>query len=350
MRAAESARTTHGARRRPTPAATSPACSSARSPERTSASCCTRASSSRCPVLGRQPLHPEVAEVAAGSFHAKEPPAIRGGGYVVEALEAALWALDEDADLRGRRAARRQPRRRRRHDRRRSSGSSPARSTASTRSRRAGGAGRHGRPDRRARRRALRARGPSRCRRPGALTRRSGAPPASRTPGDSYWVLDGQLLAGPYPGAPKKAEAAAKLDAFLDAGVTCFVDLTEEGEGPPLHPYAAPARARSPRPRALRVTHLRLPDPRRRRSDARGRCARSSTRSGSRSTKARRSTSTAGAASGAPARSSGACWWRTACRADDVLDRLAALRVGTERRQRASPETPEQRRFVVAWK
>lgn len=41
----------------------------------------------------RQPLDPEVAEVAAGSFRAKEPPQIVGSGYVVAALEAALWAL-----------------------------------------------------------------------------------------------------------------------------------------------------------------------------------------------------------------------------------------------------------------
>lgn len=40
-------------------------------------------------------------------------------------------------------------------------------------------------------------------------------------------MLDGRLLAGPYPGASKKAEAAAMLETFLDAGVTCFVDLTE---------------------------------------------------------------------------------------------------------------------------
>lgn len=41
----------------------------------------------------REPLHPEVAEVARGSFRAKDPPAVRGGGYAVHALEAALWAL-----------------------------------------------------------------------------------------------------------------------------------------------------------------------------------------------------------------------------------------------------------------
>jgi ADP-ribosylglycohydrolase len=38
-------------------------------------------------------LVPEVDEVAAGSFKVREPPEIRGSGYVVESLEAALWAL-----------------------------------------------------------------------------------------------------------------------------------------------------------------------------------------------------------------------------------------------------------------
>jgi ADP-ribosyl-[dinitrogen reductase] hydrolase len=38
-------------------------------------------------------LHPKVAAVAAGSFLDKRPPQIRGGGYIVDALEAALWAL-----------------------------------------------------------------------------------------------------------------------------------------------------------------------------------------------------------------------------------------------------------------
>jgi ADP-ribosyl-[dinitrogen reductase] hydrolase len=42
----------------------------------------------------------EVAEVAAGSFRRKQPPAIRGGGYVVHSLEAALWAFDGAADFR----------------------------------------------------------------------------------------------------------------------------------------------------------------------------------------------------------------------------------------------------------
>ena len=39
------------------------------------------------------PLCAEIASVAAGSFKSKEPPEIRGTGYVVESLEAALWAF-----------------------------------------------------------------------------------------------------------------------------------------------------------------------------------------------------------------------------------------------------------------
>ena len=39
------------------------------------------------------PLAGRIDTVAAGSFRRKAPPAIRGSGYVVDALEAALWAF-----------------------------------------------------------------------------------------------------------------------------------------------------------------------------------------------------------------------------------------------------------------
>lgn len=42
-----------------------------------------------------QPLCAEVAEVASGSFKRRKPPAIEGSGYVVKALEAALWAFSQ---------------------------------------------------------------------------------------------------------------------------------------------------------------------------------------------------------------------------------------------------------------
>jgi protein-tyrosine phosphatase len=49
----------------------------------------------------------------------------------------------------------------------------------------------------------------------------------------SYWVVQRRLLAGEYPGAFTEREAASRLAAFHDTGVTSFVDLTEEHELPP---------------------------------------------------------------------------------------------------------------------
>jgi ADP-ribosylglycohydrolase len=46
------------------------------------------------------PLAPKVAEIARGSFKAKEPPQIRGSGYVIHTLEAALWAFHTTDDFR----------------------------------------------------------------------------------------------------------------------------------------------------------------------------------------------------------------------------------------------------------
>lgn len=54
------------------------------------------------PVEGywdEHPLVPEIAEIAAGSFKRKEPPAIRGTGYAAESLEAALWAFHTTDDF-----------------------------------------------------------------------------------------------------------------------------------------------------------------------------------------------------------------------------------------------------------
>src|SRR4051794_10800167 len=38
-------------------------------------------------------LHPSIDPIAAGSYLEKAPPEIRGNGYIVLALEAALWAV-----------------------------------------------------------------------------------------------------------------------------------------------------------------------------------------------------------------------------------------------------------------
>ena len=54
-----------------------------------------------CPLPGLwdgDPLNPEVARVAAGSFKHKQPP--RGTGFVVDSLNSALWAFHHTKDFR----------------------------------------------------------------------------------------------------------------------------------------------------------------------------------------------------------------------------------------------------------
>lgn len=40
-----------------------------------------------------KPLVSEIDEIASGSFKRKDPPEIKGSAYVVQSLEAALWAF-----------------------------------------------------------------------------------------------------------------------------------------------------------------------------------------------------------------------------------------------------------------
>ena len=56
-----------------------------------------------CPIPGywrHHPLAGKIAEIADGSFKRKHPPEIRGTGYVVESLEAALWAFNSTRGFR----------------------------------------------------------------------------------------------------------------------------------------------------------------------------------------------------------------------------------------------------------
>lgn len=46
------------------------------------------------------PLCKEIHEISQGSFSSKEPPEIKGTGYVVESLEAALWAFHHSDNFR----------------------------------------------------------------------------------------------------------------------------------------------------------------------------------------------------------------------------------------------------------
>jgi ADP-ribosylglycohydrolase len=56
-----------------------------------------------CPVPGcwdKHPLTPEIDEIAGGSFRHRGPPEIKGSSYVVQSLEAALWAFDRSSSFR----------------------------------------------------------------------------------------------------------------------------------------------------------------------------------------------------------------------------------------------------------
>jgi hypothetical protein len=73
-----------------------------------------------------------------------------------------------------------------------------------------------------------------------------------------YWVAS-DLLAGEYPRNPDRESSLAKLGRLIGAGVTLFVDLTEEDEstpaGSPLQPYADLLRELA----ADRAHHRRFP-------------------------------------------------------------------------------------------
>ena len=51
-------------------------------------------------LWGRSLLAEKIADIAAGSFKHREPPAIKGTGYVVDTLEAVLWAFHRTDDFR----------------------------------------------------------------------------------------------------------------------------------------------------------------------------------------------------------------------------------------------------------
>ena len=63
----------------------------------------TLLASGYCPVQGlwdSEPLSEKIDSIAAGSFERREPPEIKGTGYVVASLEAALWAFYKSGSFR----------------------------------------------------------------------------------------------------------------------------------------------------------------------------------------------------------------------------------------------------------
>ena len=53
---------------------------------------------------------------------------------------------------------------------------------------------------------------------------------------ESYWVIPGRFLAGEYPGAFGAERIHRRMNAFLEAGIDTFVNLTGPDELPPYLP------------------------------------------------------------------------------------------------------------------
>lgn len=155
------------------------------------------------------PLHPSIETIARGGWRRKEPPTIRGAGYCVDALEAALWALAGGEDYREAvlRAA---------------NLGDDADTTAAIAGQLAGARwGAAGIPAAWRERVVLRDRIESLAL--GLFTAGGGDELPGAWPFDelvhAWWVGRGRLLAGEYPGEPDERRCREKIDVLVDAGI-----------------------------------------------------------------------------------------------------------------------------------
>ena len=196
-------------------------------------------------------LHPEIEAVARGSWSTKEPPAIRGTGYCVDALEAALWAVGGATDFAEAvfRAA---------------NLGDDADTTAAIAGQLAGARwGAAGIPLRWREQVVLAPRitelAAGLFRAGMAVTERAGASWPHDDFVHAWWVEPGTLLAGEYPGDRKPAVAAARVNLLVDAGIRTFVDLTTPADR--LEPYdSIVAAAATARGLDLRHCNVGIPD------------------------------------------------------------------------------------------
>lgn len=165
------------------------------------------------------PLHPEVEAVARGSWRGKGESAIKGSGYCVAALEAAIWAVADANDFRDAIL-------------RATNLGDDADTTAAIAGQLAGARfGASGIQGSWLEILALRER---------IATLADGLHGAATRHGDrwafdeqfhAWWVEPGQILAGEYPGSPDSEHHEWKLTALADAGIETIIDLTRDTDG-----------------------------------------------------------------------------------------------------------------------
>ncbi|MCB0976929.1 MAG: ADP-ribosylglycohydrolase family protein [Acidimicrobiales bacterium] len=280
-------------------------------------------------------LDPEVEAVARGSWRAKEPPQIRGTGFVVAALEAAIWAVAGAEDFRDAvlRAA---------------NLGDDADTTAAIAGQLAGARwGVDAIPA------EWREKATARDRITAiAAELHDAAAPAVSTDADlprwehegtvhAWWAAP-RVLAGEYPGHPTVEKATHKVNLLVDRGIRTFVDLTTPADR--LTPYDDVVAAVAAN-RGLDLVHVHHPIP-----DI-------SVLSDGRGYDDIVASITAGTERGGVYVH---CWGgvgRTAtvigCLLVDqgldgaaALERIATLRSGTNKAGRRAPETPEQESVI----
>jgi ADP-ribosylglycohydrolase/protein-tyrosine phosphatase len=207
-----------------------------------------------------EPLHAEVEAVAAGSFRKQSPPAIKGNGYVVKSLEAALWAFHDAEDFRDAvlKAV---------------NLGDDADTTGAVCGQFAGAYwGESGIPTEwlkgLARRDMIeqplaqllgdrRQVNVDRATKP-AFSVPTLPPPTVR----SYWVVENRFLAGAYPGSPDRSQHRQRVEQLWHAGIRTFINLVEEHEtnnaGQPFARYDDILRELA-HEAGEQVAHIRLP-------------------------------------------------------------------------------------------
>jgi ADP-ribosyl-[dinitrogen reductase] hydrolase len=193
------------------------------------------------------PLHPAVEAIARGSWRRKKPPEVRGTGYCIKALEAAVWAVAGARDFREAilRAA---------------NLGDDADTTAAIAGQLAGA--RFGETGIRApwlSRLAMRTRIESLADGLHAAATGSALPWGFDATHHAWWIEPGTLLAGEYPGKRDPWEATIHLSMLADSGIDTIIDLTDEHDG--LKPYDGTwARIAAERGRDLRRFHHPIRD------------------------------------------------------------------------------------------